>query len=222
MSCIWTPRLHAQVPGSKYKCILVFTGKNAQMRRLAITVLSAASQESHLLLLTPHFALGADSFLLTDSPHQQLWPIHGSGWVHSTPTQTEAVLTGTWEWIFTLCLKLMPQSQVSCLLLRSDHLLCFTSKQHEHEGDVKIPSQMTQIWHLWLAQLNWYDPNLQWNYKITCISYSLCTFSSHNYSPSCSGSVEACSSKTIRGVYFKACRQHVLITKQGHYAILLS
>lgn len=80
MSCIWTPRLHAEVQGSKRKCMLTFTGKNAvQMRKLAITALAAASQEPQLLLLTPHFALGADSFLLTDSPHQQLWPIHGSG-----------------------------------------------------------------------------------------------------------------------------------------------
>lgn len=164
--------MHDQVQGSKRKCMLMFTGKNAaQMRRLATTA-PAASQEPHLLL-TPHFTLAADSFLLTDSPHQQPWPIHGSGWVHSTPTQTEAVFTGTWEGSFTLCLKLTLQSQVSCLLWRSDHFLCFTSKQHEHEDSGKIPSQMTQIWHFWLAQLNWYAPNLQWNYKITCNSWSV-------------------------------------------------
>lgn len=43
-----------------------------------------------------------------------------------------------------------------------------------------------------------------------------------NYSPSCGSSMKARSSKFIWGVYFKACRQHVLITKQGYYAILLS
>lgn len=42
------------------------------------------------------------------------------------------------------------------------------------------------------------------------------------YSPSGSGRVQARSSEAVGSVYVKACRQHVLITKQGHYAILLS
>lgn len=42
------------------------------------------------------------------------------------------------------------------------------------------------------------------------------------YSPSSSSRMQARSPEAVGGVYVKACRQHVLITKQGHYAILLS
>lgn len=105
-------------------------------------------------------------------------------------------------------------------------LLC---KQPLHKGSSEKQPQVTQIWHEtalipsdrskffcgWHSHVGW---------RQICNEASKQFNKSYNQSdsPSCSGSVEARSSKTVRGVYGKACRQHVLITKQGHYAILLS
>lgn len=225
MSCIWTPGLQSD---DGHCCIVAFSDKDTAHRwRPGTTPLPAASQEPQPLLLTG-FALGNDDFLLTAGPQQWLWPRDSLGERAAPSPKAEAVFTGAWKGKVlpsaSLCFKSHP-----AVCGRGDPITTFTlqatptwglwektASSDQNLTSDSFASLAPQHIPLWMAQSSWLARNLQWSHKITYNSHS------SSYSPSCSGSVEARSSKTIRGVYFKACRQHVLITKQGHYAILLS
>lgn len=199
MNYIWTPRLQS----AGHCCTAAFLDNDTVQRwRPGITSLPAASQELQLLLLTG-CSLGTDALLDTAGPWWLLWPSGRPGQVQQHPESWNSLLRGIKRKSFPLCLKLMLQ----------------INPCHPTEGQ--------------LQKRAWSDPNYGISLPCTALTSSVDRpgklagprhpgAGTVQYSPSGSGRVQARSSKAVGGVYVKACRQHVLITKQGHYAILLS
>lgn len=114
-TCTWKLEGRAAfgLQGCCLKDTVVFWGKNTvQRRRLGITAMPAASQQPQLLLLLL-LCFRNWHFSAHYWPSATLMAINRSGW--ALQPKAEPVFTGAQKGKFTLHLKLVLQSQPSCL-----------------------------------------------------------------------------------------------------------